>query len=445
MKFFLSEDFLANAAQDAVRRAMKKGADAACADADESADMEVESRGGKMDGVHSSRGQNLAVTVYVNGGRGATGVGALDSDSVEVAVDKALAIARASAADPFAGLADKETMAKEFPELSLWHPQDIAADEAFALARECEESAWAAHPAVSRQKSEASFCAAASQSAYCNSHGFCAAERETAYSLGCGVIAEKDGQMERDGWSETRRQCAALPAAADIGRRAGDYAGRRLGGKKIGSRRANVLFAAPVSHSFIYHLVGAASGPSLYHKTSWLLDKMGEQVFAPHISVRERPHLPGEMASASYDDEGAATGERDIVKNGEWCGRFLSAYSARRLGLQTTANAGGAHNLEVDGDIRPLKELMTMLGDGFLATDLMGKSINPVTGDYSRGAAGFWVSGGEIVHPVSEAAIAGNLLAMLPSIVALGDDTMRRGLVCCGSVLIPDLMIGGGA
>ncbi|MGI9306863.1 MAG: metallopeptidase TldD-related protein [Gammaproteobacteria bacterium] len=444
MEFLCDIDALKSAAADAVRLAVQNGADAAEAAAFESGGMEVETRGGKMDGAHMSREQGISVTVYAKGGEGAASVGELRPAALKTAVEKALVIARAAAADPCAGLADKETMASEFPDLSLYHPRAISADEAFLLARECEESARAAHPSVCPEKSEAAFSSGAAQSAYANSHGFCAAESSTSYSMSCQAIAEKDGQMERDGWSETRRQFSLLPPAAATGKKAGEFAAKRLGAKKIRSCRANVLFLAPASHSLIYHLVGAASGGALYRKTSWLLEKLNEQICAPHLNIVERPHLPGEMRSAAFDDEGAATAERMIVENGVWRGRFLSAYTARRLGTQTTANAGGAHNLEVRGKTLPLAELMKMLGAGLVVTDLMGQGINPVTGDYSRGAAGFWAENGEIVHPVSEATIAGNLLQMLPNIEALGDDVMRRGLAQCGSILIPDLMLGGG-
>lgn len=444
MEFFHSRELLQSAAEDAVWRATRNGADGAEADASESAGMEVEARGGKMDGAHFSREQGLSVTVFVRGGEGAANAGELTPAAIAAAVDKALAIARRSAADPCAGLADKETMATEFPDLSLFHPREVSVADAFALARECEDGARAAHPEISREKSEASFSAAASQNFYANSHGFCAGESSTVYSLGCAAVAEKDGKMERDGWSESRRDFSGLPSAAEIGEKAGKFAGRRLGGKTIRSRRANVLFLPPASHSLILHLVRAASGGALYHKTSWLADKLGKQICASHINIAERPHLPGEMRSASFDDEGAATAERMIVKNGIWLGRFLDAYGARRLGAKTTANAGGAHNLEVGGDVVAMDELMRMLGSGFVVADLMGQGVNPATGDYSRGAFGFWAEGGEIVHPVSEATVAGNLLRMLPSVVALGDDAIRRGLVHCGSVLIPDLMLGGG-
>ena len=444
MEFFHSREILQTAAEDAVRRAMKNGADGAEAAASEHAGIEAESRGGKMDGANFSREQGLSVTVFAGGGEGAASVGELTPAAVRSAVEKALTIARRSAADPCAGLADKDAMATEFPDLALFHPREITAADAFALARECEEHARAANAAISSDKSEASFSAMISQDVYANSHGFCGYESSSAYSLGCAAVAEKNGQMERDGWNETRRDFNNLPSAAEIGEKAGKFAARRLGGKKIASCRANVLFLAPASHSLIRHIVGAASGGALYHKTSWLADKMESQICSPNISVAERPHLQGEMRSAAYDDEGAATSERMIVQNGIWRGRFLDSYSARRLGEKTTANAGGAHNLEVQGDALPMEKIMQMLGAGFVVSDLMGQGVNPATGDYSRGACGFWAEGGEIVHPVSEATIAGNLLQMLPSVAALGDDSIRRGLLKCGSLLIPDLMLGGG-
>ena len=443
MEFFHPRETLQSLAEEAVRLAVRRGADAAEADAAETAGMEVESRGGKMDGANFNREQGLSVTVFVRGGEGAATVGELTSAAIDNAVERALAIARRSAADKYAGLADKDAMATEFPDLSLFHPRDIAAEDAFALARECEESARTAHAAVSGDKSEASFSAAAHQGGYANSHGFCAGDSSTVYSLSCAAVAEKNGEMERDGWSETRRDFSALPSAAEIGEKAGAFAAKRLGGKKIRSCRANVLFLAPVSHTLIRHIISAASGAALYHKTSWLNDKMGEIVCAPHLAIAERPHLRGEMCSAAFDDEGAATADRMIIENGVWKGRFLDAYSARRLNTKTTANAGGAHNLEVSGDIRPKAELMKMLGAGFVVSDLMGQGVNPATGDYSRGAAGFWAEDGEIAYPVREATIAGNLLQMLPSVAALGDDILRRGLVRCGSIFIPDLMLGG--
>jgi PmbA protein len=278
---------------------------------------------------------------------------------------------------------------------------------------------------------------------YANSHGFCEIEQETAHTISCTAIAEKDGQMERDGWSETRRQSSQLPLATAIGRDGGERAARRLGGKTIRAGRVNVLFQAPISHSLIYHLLGAASGGALYHKTSWLLNKLNEQVCAPHINISENPHLLGKMRSANYDNEGVATCPRTVVENGIWNGRFLSSYSARRLNTQTTGNAGGAHNLEVTGHTLNNVDMRQALGTGLIVTELMGQGVNSVNGDYSRGAAGFWVENGTIVHPVSEATIAGNLLQMLPTIVAIGDDAMNRGLVLCGSILIPNLTVGG--
>ena len=443
MEFFYNKDILKNLAADAVSLAIKNGAHAAEADISESYGIEVEVRGGAMDGADMSREQGLSVTIYVNGGSGTATTGELSPSGIKTVVDKALTIARASAADPHAGLADKADLATEFPDLSLYHPWDITTDNAFTLACECEKAAWEASNTICRDKSEAAVSTSATQGAYANSHGFCAAESFTSHAIACSAIAEADGQMERDGWSETRRFFKHLPSPADIGKKAGDDAARRLGNKKIGNRRANVLFLPPSSHTLIYHIISAASGGALYHKTSWLAGKLNTAICAPHLSINERPHLPSEMRSAAFDGDGVATHERAIIKDGVWQGCFLSAYNARRLGMSNTGNAGGAHNLEVSGNIVAIDELMKMLGTGLMVTDLMGQGVNPVTGDYSRGAAGFWVENSEIVHPVSEITLAGNIMSMLESIPAIGDDIIRRGLARCGSILVPDLMIGG--
>ena len=444
MEFYHTPDKLKEVAADAIRLARQNGADAAEADTSESVSMEVEVRGGVLDAMNMNRAQGLSLTVYLGAREGSASAGELSPATIRATVDKAISIARASAADPCCGLADKEMMATEFADLSLYHPWPISPTDAIAMAQQCEEAAWDAHAAINRQKSESALSTGQAQSAYANSHGFCHAEAETFHSLNCAAIAEQNGQMERDGWGETRRCADDIPSAADIGGKSGRRAARRLGGKKIIARRANVLFQAPVSHSLIHHFLAAASGGALYRKTSWLLDKLDCPIFAPHLNIWELPHLPGEMRSANYDDEGVATRERAVIDNGIWRGCFLSAYTARRLQMQTTGNAGGAHNLEVGGDMMSDQEILDALGDGLIITDLMGQGVNGVTGDYSRGAAGFWVEKGEIIHPVNEATIAGNLLEMLPAIIAIGKDAMRHGLVRCGSILIPNIMIGGG-
>lgn len=444
MKFFNSGEHFCALLEDLLKMAKQGGADDAEAEAVESSMMEVSARCGELDNMEMNREQGLSLTVYVGGRSGSANTTELTREAMQTLAERTLAIARATSPDPCAGLADKALMATEFPDLQLYHPWALTSQEAMAIAKRAEQASWDAHTAISREKSDgAAVSTSCTLSAYANSHGFCAAEKGSVHSVSCSAIAEKDGAMETDGWSETRRDAAALPPAEEIGAIAGKHAARRLGGGKVGDCRAGVLFQAPAAHSLIKHFIGAASGGSLYRNTSFLLDKLGSAVFADHIDIRELPHLPGELASCSHDADGVATQARGIVKNGIWQGCFLSAYSARKLGMETTGNAGGVHNIEVSGRTAAAADLPAMLGRGLLVTDLMGQGANMVTGDYSRGAAGFWVENGEIAYPVSEVTVAGNLLAMLPAISAVGDDAMRRGAVKCGSLLIPDMVIGG--
>lgn len=444
MEFINSEERFFSLLADLLKTAKQGGADAAEAEISESVGFEATVRQQALENLDINRGQGLSLTVYINGKSGAVSTATLTDDSLRTLAERALAIARATSPDPHAGLADAALMATHLPDLQLFHPWDITPEDAVALAKRAEESSWAAHEAINRDKSDgAAVYTSRTLAAYANSHGFCAAEKTSVHSISCTAVAEKDGVMETDGWSETRRHADRLPPAEEIGAIAGKHAGRRLGGGKLADCRANVLFQAPAAHTLIHHFIGAASGGSLYRNTSFLLGKLGEKIFAPHINIRELPHLPGEIASCSYDDDGVATRDRTIICDGAWQECFLSAYSARRLGMQTTGNAGGVHNLEVSGNTLPAAELLGALGRGLLVTDLMGQGVNMVTGDYSRGVAGFWVEDGEIAYPVSEVTIAGNLLAMLPSIIAVGDDAMRRGTVKCGSMLVPDMVIGG--
>ena len=442
--FINHEDRLREIVAGLVEAAKRGGADAAEAGASESVGLEVSVRGGQLDNMEINREQGVSITVFINGGRGNAGIGDFSVAAQREAVENALAIARASFSDPFAGLAEAGRMATEFPDMDTYHPWEISPDEAIALARQCEDASFAADPRISREKSDgAGVSTGGSLSAYANSHGFIAARRSSGHTIYCQSVATADGVMERDGWSESARNAALLPSAESIGETAGHYAARRLGAGKITDKRANVLFLAPASHSLIGHFIAAASGGALYRKASWLNDRLGENLFAPHLTIREEPFHPGLFGSHAYDSEGVAPTSRAVVENGQWREAFLSAYSARKLGWQTTGNAGGAHNLDITGDTLPKDELMKRLGAGLLVTDLMGQGVNGITGDYSRGAAGFWVENGEIVHPLSEVTIAGNLLTMLPSIAALGDDAMRRGIMNCGSILVPDLTIGG--
>ena len=444
MEFINTQENFCTLLNDLLTRAKKSGADSAEASVYENSSMEVSVRCAALDNMSINREQGASLTVYVNGKSGSATSSNTTPATLQTLVERALAIARATSSDPHAGLADAALMATDFPDLAQYHPWQITPEDAIAIAKESEEASWTTDPTIQRKKSDgASVSTSRTLSAYGNTHGFTASEKVSSHNISCSAIAEKDGMMETNGWSETRRNAEWLPSAQTIGEIAGKHAARRLGGKKISDCRAAVLFQAPTAHSLIGHFVGAASGGSLFRKSSFLLNKLESAVFAPHINIRERPYLAGEMASGSYDDDGVAPQDRDIVKNGIWQGRFLSAYSARKLGATSTGNAGGIHNLEVTGDTVAAATLPALMQRGLIVTDLMGQGANMLTGDYSRGVAGFWVENGEIAYPVSEVTIAGNLLNMLPAVRTFGDDVMRRGAISCGSLLIPEMIIGG--
>ncbi len=447
MAFFYKAEELRAAAEEAVALARKLSADAAEARASESAMKDVGVRRGRLESAENSRELGLTVAVYLGARTGSADVGELSRAGIALAAERAMAIARASAEDPCFGLADAELMARDFAELSLHHPWEVFDDGAFAIARRCEEAAWGAHEKISREKSEgATVSSREAQTVYANSHGFCQSRATTMHSLYCSALAEENGAMEQDSWGDCARDARDLPSPEIIGTIAGESAGMRLGGRKLKSAKVPVLFRAPVSHSLIYHLISAASGGALYRNLSWLsADKLEkEKVCAAHLDIEEDPFLPGGLRSCNYDGEGVAVRKRAVVSGGIWRGCFLGSYSARRLKMQTTGNSGGAHNLAVSGRTLPFGDLMKEAGRAFMVTDLMGSSINPVTGDYSRGAAGFWIEGGEIAYPVNEATIAGNVRDILNNIIALGDDdNRRRSSLRCGSVLVGEMTVGG--
>ena len=438
---------LCGLAEDAIRHARAKGADAAESRAGESVGAEVRVRLGNLDGMETTRDFSLSVTAYVGGREGAASVGELNSEAAREAAERAVAIARASAADPCAGLAEAELMANpaEVPDLELWRPWEVSPEEMIAMAKAAEEESFAVGGKISREKGEgAGVSTECGRGAYANTHGFCASREGTTHSLWCAALAEGENEMERDDWSETNRDAAKLPAPETIGRTAGERALRRLGARKIAPQRGGVLFSPTVSHSLIGSVVAAASGGNLYRGTSWLRDMLGKEFCAEHLRIVERPLLPGELRSAGWDAEGVALREREIVSDGRLRGYFLSAYSARKLGAQTTGNAGGCHNLDVSGKGPGAKGMLAELGRGLLVTEMMGSGVSATTGDYSRGAAGFWVEDGAVAHPVSEVTVAGNLREMLRGVAAVDDaDAIRRGAILCGSVLVGEMTIGG--
>jgi PmbA protein len=424
--------------------ARRQGASECEADASLSRGLSVNVRLGEVDTVEYQRDRGLGVTVYFGKRKGSASTADLSRAAVAETVGKACAIARYTAEDSYAGLIEPEALARDIPDLDLDHPWDLAPERAIELARECEAAGLAVDARVSNSEG-ASVNSQRHTGAYGNSHGFLAGYSSTSHSISAALIAQAGEDMQRDYWYSVARDPAQLEGVAAIGRSAGARALARLGARRLSTRKAPVAFTPEMARGLLGHFVGAIRGTSQYRKASFLLGAAGSQVFPPFISMHERPHIPGALASAPFDQEGAATRDRELVESGMLGGYVLGSYSARRLGLKTTGNAGGLHNLLVtvaDGGL-PEAQFLRRLGTGLLVTELMGQGVNGVTGDYSRGASGFWVENGAILHPVHEITIAGNLRQMYREIAALGADVDARGGIRVGSVLISEMTIAG--
>ncbi|HLU77218.1 MAG TPA: metalloprotease PmbA [Burkholderiales bacterium] len=441
-RFAYTLDAFRNIIDDVLRRAKERGASACEADVSEGYGQSVTVRCGEVETIEYNHDKGLGVTVYIGQQKGYASTTDLSPKAIEDTIDAALSIARFTAADEAAGPADPELIARESRDLDLFHPWDISVEQAIETARACEAAAFRLDPRVVNSEG-ATLSAQQSQFISGNSAGFLDGFRSSRHYIACAVIAAEGEQMQRDDWYSSERRPADLASPEAIG----DYAGRRalarLRSRKISTREARVLYEAPVANGLLAHFVGAASGGSLYRKSSFLLDSLGKPVFSPLVQLREEPHLPRAHASSYFDDDGVATHPRDVVKDGVLQGYFLSVYSARKLGMQTTGNAGGNHNLILAPGTLDFEGMLKELGTGLLVTELMGQGINLVTGDYSRGAAGYWVENGEIQYPVEEITIAGNLRDMYRNIVAVGGDTLVRGSRRCGSILIDGMTIAG--
>lgn len=404
--------------------------------------LSVTVRLGEVETLEYQRDRGLGITVYVEHRKGSASTADLGIHAVLETVHKALSIASFTAADECAGLADAELMAREMPDLSLSHPWEVAPEEAIEIARACEAAALATDPRV-RNSEGASLGTHRGVRVYGNSHGFLGGFESTGHSVSCAVVGVAGEEMQRDHWYTTARDWRDLEEAGAVGRRSAERTAARLGSQKLVTRRAPVLFCAETARGLFGHFLAAIRGGSQYRKSSFLLGAAGQQVFPPFLQILERPHIPKGQASSAFDNEGVATHDRDLVRDGVLQGYLLSAYSARKLGLKSTGNAGGAHNLIVPPTSGDQQALLRRMGTGLLVTELMGQGVNIVTGDYSRGASGFWVEGGAIRYPVHEITIAGNLRDMLRGIVAVGSDVDLRGGVRTGSVLIAEMTIAG--
>ncbi|HEX5766629.1 MAG TPA: metalloprotease PmbA, partial [Burkholderiales bacterium] len=432
--------------QAVLDRARRAGASGCECDVSEGYGLSVTVRKGKPDTIEHNRDRSIGVTVYFGerprARRGHASTSDFSRAALEQTVDAAAAIARHTAEDDCAGLPEPELLAREQPNLDLFHPWDISTEEAVDLARRCEAAAFAVSKKI-RNSEGATVSAQQTQFVLANSHGFVGGFAGSRHWISCAVIAEEKGLMQRDDWYSASRVPEKLADARALGRYAGERAAARLGARKIATCQAPVLFEAPVAIGLIGHFVSAVSGGNLYRKTSFLVDSLGEQVFSPLVSIDERPRERQGMASSAFDEEGVATIERPIVREGVVEGYFLGSYAARKLGMKSTGSAGGHHNLAVRSEGPDFNGMLKNLGRGLLVTELLGQGVNPVTGDYSRGAAGYWVEGGEVAFPVEEITIAGNLRQMFRQIAAIGSDVVVRSGRSTGSILVESMTIAG--
>ena len=428
----------------ALDEASRQGASQCEADANVSQGLGVTVRLGEVDTIEYQRDRALGVTVYFGKRKGSASTADLSQRAVRETVEKACAIARYTAEDPYAGLIDPEALARDIPDLDLDHPWELTPEQAIDMARRCEAAGLEVDPRITNSEG-GSLNSNRHTGVYGNSLGFLAGVSSTSHSVSCSLVAQHGDEMQRDYWYTTARDPADLEAPDAIGRIAGQRAVARLGSQKLSTRKAPVAFTPDMARGLIRNFAGAIRGAAQYRKASFLLDAAGKQVFPDFLQIYERPHIPKGLASNPFDDEGGATKDRDLIRDGILDGYVLGSYSARRLGLKSTGNAGGVHNLIVATPGRALDQqsFLTRIHNGLLVTELMGQGVNAVTGDYSRGASGFWVENGAIAYPVHEITIAGNLKQMLLDIVAVGSDVDVRGAIRTGSVLIGEMTIAG--
>ena len=429
----------------ALAEAKGRGASQAEVDASMNRGLSTTVRLGEVDTVEYQRDRGVGVTVYFGKSKGSASTADISAKAVRETVEKACSIARYTAQDECAGLADPEELARVIPDLDLDHPWAITPDDAVEMARACEAVGLAVDARITNSEG-AAVGSHRDMRVYGNSHGFLEGFSSTSHSLSCVLLAQEGDDMQRDYWFSSARNASELLSGDTIGRKAAERALARLGARSLSTRKVPVLLAPEMARGFIAHFTGAVRGGAQYRKSTFLLDSAGQQVLPSFLQLDERPHIRRALASAPFDGEGVATRDRSLVKDGVLQGYVLSSYSARKLGLKTTGNAGGLHNLLVTATPEKslsFEALLKQMGTGLLVSELMGQGVNPVTGDYSRGASGFWVENGALVHPVHAVTIAGNLKQMYRDIAALGTDVDMRGAIRTGSLLLAEMTLAG--
>jgi len=439
----LAQQDLESIIERALDEARARGASQAEAAVSQDTGLSVGVRLGEVETLEHQRDRSMGITVYFGRRKGSASTADFSPDAVRATVAKACSIARFTAEDECSGLADPALMARAPSNLDLSHPWNVSADRAIEIAKSCEAAALEFDARINNSEG-ASVGSHQGLHVYGNTHGFVGGYPTTSHTVSCVVLAGTGEDMQRDYWYSSSRDWRDLEPAEAIGRESARRTIARLGPRKLSTRRAPVLFVPEIARGLIGHFTAAIRGSSQYRQSSFLLNAAGRRVFPAGFSIAERPHLPKAMGSAPFDDEGVATADRELIVDGVLTGYILSSYSARKLGLETTGNAGGAHNLLVaPTQSGGMAAMLSRLGEGLLVTELMGQGVNIVTGDYSRGAAGFWVENGAIQYPVAEITIAGNLRDMLLGIAAVGDDVDARGGTRVGSILLEQMTIAG--
>ncbi len=433
---------LSGLAEDLLRSARARGADQCELSLSESRGLSVAVRLGDVETVEYTRDRGLSLTVYFGQRKASASTADLSPAGLEATLAQACAIARYTEADPMAGLADAERMATHIADFDRWHPWALDADAAIALGIACETAGRDADPRITNSEG-ATVNTGESVAVYANSHGFVGGERGTSHSISCSLIAGSGEAMQRDDWYTTALAAGDMESPEQVGRRAAERAVRRLDPRSAPTGAFPVLFSAEMARGLIGHLLGAVAGGAQYREASFLLGAVGQRIFPDWFALNERPHLPRGFRSASFDSEGVATAESWLITGGTLQRYLLDAYSARKLGLATTGNAGGVHNLDVSLGLDDLPALLRGMGRGLYVTELLGQGVNAVTGDYSRGAAGFWVENGEIAYPADEITVAGNLREMFLALEAVGREVDPRSHIRTGPMLVGKMTVAG--